>query len=101
MAIAAGASTINVPDTVGYTTPKELMGLMHHLRRTVRCGATLSIAQYGTQQYDKIDRGTVRCGVTLSIAQYRQARDCQVRCNLANNAVQQSAGLSGAAQPCH
>lgn len=38
IAIEAGATTINVPDTVGYTTPKEFMGLMHHLRRTVRYG---------------------------------------------------------------
>lgn len=38
IAIEAGATTINVPDTVGYTTPKEFLGLMHHLRRTVRCG---------------------------------------------------------------
>lgn len=37
VAIECGATTINVPDTVGYTTPKEFMGLMHHLRRTVRC----------------------------------------------------------------
>lgn len=36
VAIEAGATTINVPDTVGYTTPKEFMGLMHHLRGTVR-----------------------------------------------------------------
>lgn len=38
IAIEAGATTLNVPDTVGYTTPKEFLGLMHHLRRTVRCG---------------------------------------------------------------
>eukprot|EP00904_Undaria_pinnatifida_P005742 jgi/Undpi1/2298/HiC_scaffold_13.g05682.m1 len=45
VAIAAGATTINVPDTVGYTTPKEFMGLMHHLRRTVRGidGVTISV----------------------------------------------------------
>jgi len=35
-AIAAGASTINVPDTVGYTTPVEIRRLFEYLRREVR-----------------------------------------------------------------
>jgi 2-isopropylmalate synthase len=35
-AIAAGASTINVPDTVGYTTPAEIRALFEYLRRNVR-----------------------------------------------------------------
>jgi 2-isopropylmalate synthase len=34
-AIAAGATTINVPDTVGYTTPTEYAALIDHLRRHV------------------------------------------------------------------
>ena len=34
-AIAAGASTINVPDTVGYTTPVEYAELIRMLRREV------------------------------------------------------------------
>jgi 2-isopropylmalate synthase len=34
-AIAAGATTINVPDTVGYTSPVEYAALMEHLRVTV------------------------------------------------------------------
>jgi 2-isopropylmalate synthase len=34
-AIAAGATTINVPDTVGYTSPVEYAALMEHLRATV------------------------------------------------------------------
>ncbi|MFT4037587.1 MAG: 2-isopropylmalate synthase [Thermomicrobiales bacterium] len=34
-AIAAGATTINVPDTVGYTTPGEYAALMEHLLQTV------------------------------------------------------------------
>ena len=34
-AIAAGATTINVPDTVGYTTPGEFKELIHNLRRNV------------------------------------------------------------------
>ncbi len=34
-AIEAGASTINIPDTVGYTMPDEFQALIGHLRRTV------------------------------------------------------------------
>lgn len=34
-AIEAGATTINVPDTVGYTTPGEFVGLMEHLKSNV------------------------------------------------------------------
>jgi len=35
-AVAAGASTLNAPDTVGYTTPEEIAGLFRHLRQHVR-----------------------------------------------------------------
>ncbi|MDH5824735.1 2-isopropylmalate synthase [Luteimonas sp. RD2P54] len=34
-AIAAGATTINVPDTLGYTTPEEMRALFAHLIATV------------------------------------------------------------------
>ncbi len=34
-AIVAGATTINVPDTVGYTSPLEYAALMEHLTETV------------------------------------------------------------------
>ncbi len=34
-AVAAGASTLNVPDTVGYTTPKEYGALIAYLREHV------------------------------------------------------------------
>ena len=34
-AIEAGASTVNIPDTVGYTMPAEFSALIGHLRRTV------------------------------------------------------------------
>lgn len=34
-AIEAGATTINVPDTVGYTTPAEYKNLIQYLRRNV------------------------------------------------------------------
>ncbi|HEY5677230.1 MAG TPA: 2-isopropylmalate synthase, partial [Myxococcales bacterium] len=35
-AIAAGASTINIPDTVGYAVPAQFGGLIEHLRKHVR-----------------------------------------------------------------
>jgi len=35
-AVDAGATTINVPDTVGYTTPQEFHETFTHLRRHVR-----------------------------------------------------------------
>ncbi|MGQ4584700.1 2-isopropylmalate synthase [Lysobacter sp. F60174L2] len=35
-AIAAGARTINIPDTVGYTTPGEIRELFEYLRANVR-----------------------------------------------------------------
>ena len=35
-AIEAGASTINIPDTVGYTTPEEIIDLFSYLKRTVK-----------------------------------------------------------------
>src|SRR5690606_33682262 len=31
VAIAAGATTINVPDTLGYTTPEEIRGLFERM----------------------------------------------------------------------
>ncbi|HTY19703.1 MAG TPA: 2-isopropylmalate synthase [Myxococcota bacterium] len=34
-ALAAGAGTLNVPDTVGYTTPDEFSALIAHLRASV------------------------------------------------------------------
>jgi 2-isopropylmalate synthase len=34
-AIAAGATTVNVPDTVGYTSPLEYAALIEHLMQTV------------------------------------------------------------------
>jgi 2-isopropylmalate synthase len=35
VALAAGARTLNVPDTVGYTTPDEMAALFRHLRANV------------------------------------------------------------------
>ena len=39
VAVAAGASTLNVPDTVGYTTPKEYGALIAYLRERVEGAA--------------------------------------------------------------
>ena len=38
VAIQAGATTLNIPDTVGYTTPEEYGGLIKFLRETVPGG---------------------------------------------------------------
>jgi len=38
IAIQAGATTLNIPDTVGYTTPEEYGGLIRHLRENVPGG---------------------------------------------------------------
>ncbi|MCB0045170.1 MAG: 2-isopropylmalate synthase [Caldilineaceae bacterium] len=38
VAIQAGATTLNIPDTVGYTTPDEFGGLIRHLRENVPGG---------------------------------------------------------------
>lgn len=35
-AVAAGATTLNIPDTVGYTTPSEIRTLFEYLRANVR-----------------------------------------------------------------
>jgi 2-isopropylmalate synthase len=44
-AIEAGADTLNVPDTVGYTTPQEFSDLIRHLKKKVKGidKATLSV----------------------------------------------------------
>jgi 2-isopropylmalate synthase len=35
-AIEAGATTVNIPDTVGYSTPDHFSRIIHHLRETVK-----------------------------------------------------------------
>jgi len=46
-AIAAGATTINVPDTVGYTTPVEFNQLIHSLRQHVKDIDNVTISVHG------------------------------------------------------
>jgi len=45
VAIKAGATTLNVPDTVGFTTPSEFRGLVQYLREHVEGieGVTISV----------------------------------------------------------
>jgi len=47
VAIEAGATTINVPDTVGYTTPPEFKHLIQHLRKTVKGIDNVTISVHG------------------------------------------------------
>lgn len=46
-AIQAGATTINVPDTVGYTTPAEFGSLIKHLRENVSGIEDVTISVHG------------------------------------------------------
>ena len=47
VAIAAGATTINVPDTVGYTTPAEFYRLIKGIRENVKGVDTVTISVHG------------------------------------------------------
>lgn len=46
-AIAAGATTLNVPDTVGYTTPAEFGNLIRYLRNNVKGIDDVTISVHG------------------------------------------------------
>lgn len=46
-AIAAGATTINVPDTVGYTTPQEFRNLILGIRQNVKGVDDVTISCHG------------------------------------------------------
>lgn len=46
-AIAAGATTINIPDTVGYTTPAEFKALITNLRQNVKGIDDVTISCHG------------------------------------------------------
>eukprot|EP00293_Proteomonas_sulcata_P001510 CAMPEP_0184329276 /NCGR_PEP_ID=MMETSP1049-20130417/144064_1 /TAXON_ID=77928 /ORGANISM="Proteomonas sulcata, Strain CCMP704" /LENGTH=646 /DNA_ID=CAMNT_0026651633 /DNA_START=94 /DNA_END=2034 /DNA_ORIENTATION=+ len=47
VAIEAGATTINVPDTVGYTTPEEFRNLIQYLRANVKGVEDVTISVHG------------------------------------------------------
>jgi 2-isopropylmalate synthase len=42
-AVAAGATTLNIPDTVGYTMPREYAEIVRDVRQAVGDGPTLSV----------------------------------------------------------
>ena len=46
--IAAGATTVNIPDTVGYAVPEEYAKLIRHLREKYRTSQTRSSASIAT-----------------------------------------------------
>ena len=43
VAVSEGATTINIPDTVGYTTPAEYAALIRRVRACVRSDVTISV----------------------------------------------------------
>ncbi|MDE3141769.1 MAG: 2-isopropylmalate synthase [Pseudomonadota bacterium] len=79
--IAAGARTINVPDTVGYTTPVEIAALFARLRREV---AGIDDAVLSTHCHDDLG-----LGVANSLAAI-EAGARQVECTL--NGIGERAG---------
>ena len=64
VAVQAGATTINIPDTVGYTTPEEFGGLIKYLREnvpggkdvifSVHCHNDLGLATSNTEGADHV-----------------------------------------------
>ncbi len=79
--IAAGASTINVPDTVGYTTPAEIAALFARLRREV---AGIGRAVLSTHCHDDLGMGVAN---SLAAA---EAGARQIECTL--NGIGERAG---------
>ena len=47
MAIKAGATTLNVPDTVGFTTPSEFRELIRYLRTHVEGIENVTLSVHG------------------------------------------------------
>ncbi|MHA7836387.1 MAG: 2-isopropylmalate synthase [bacterium] len=72
-AVAAGASTLNVPDTVGYTTPEEYRALIEYLRAhvegavdvvfSVHCHNDLGLAVANSLAAVRAGAGQVECTV--------------------------------------
>ncbi len=79
--IAAGARTINVPDTVGYTTPAEIATLFARLRREV---AGIDRAVLSTHCHDDLGMGVAN---SLAAA---EAGARQIECTL--NGIGERAG---------
>ncbi len=72
-AVAAGAATLNVPDTVGYSTPQEMGDLIHYLREhvagvekvdiSVHCHNDLGMAVANTLSCIQAGAAQVECTV--------------------------------------
>ncbi len=72
-AIRAGAGTVNIPDTVGYTTPAEMYDLIHYLRNNVEnidqaiiavhCHDDLGMATANSLAGVKAGAGQIECTV--------------------------------------
>ena len=80
-AIAAGATTVNIPDTVGYATPEEMAALITYLRENVR-----GIEKVGLAVHCHNDLGMA---VANSLAAVR-AGATQVECTI--NGIGERAG---------
>ncbi len=73
VAIKAGAGTVNIPDTVGYTTPAEMYDLIHYLRTNVEnidqaiiavhCHDDLGMATANSLAGVKAGAGQIECTV--------------------------------------
>ena len=72
-AVRAGATTLNVPDTVGYTTPDEMFALIQYLRRNVEgaekvvfsthCHNDLGLATANSLAAVRAGAGQVECAI--------------------------------------
>jgi len=67
-AVAAGASVVNLPDTVGYTTPAEYVGMFRELRE--RC-PELDAVELSVHCHDDLGLATANslAGVTAGVTQ--------------------------------
>lgn len=84
-AIAAGASTINIPDTVGYTTPEEFSELINYIRKNVPEAENVTISVHCHD-----DLGLA---VSNSLSAVRSGAD-QVECTV--NGIGERAGNAAA-----
>ena len=80
-AIAAGATTLNVPDTVGYSTPQEMRDLISYLRENVK-----GIAEVDISVHCHNDLGMAVANTLASV----QAGATQMECTI--NGIGERAG---------
>ena len=60
-AVAAGATTLNVPDTVGYSTPKEMGDLIRYLRENVKGVESVDISTHCHNDLGMAVANTLAC----------------------------------------